>query len=178
VRRQMDRDIAKWLGSQWKTPARILYLPGGPGKIGQCAVEQYDVIITKIEPKDLDNKDRMACLWRIGYEFAAPSGVLVLEFDGERPSGGDVYGKMSDIGWCRWDMLESTQTDIFVRTQRLAPWITNESIRRRCPNLITHQELGIDAEDTKRVEDCTTEGGGREAGDYSVHPGEETSESA
>ena len=136
----MNAAIAEWCGQQLKRAAKILYLPGGPYQIGKCeadAYADYDVIITRCKLSDLDDKDLMACLWRLGYEFAAPDCRLLLEIEGlgKTTKTDDVYGKMSAIGWCRWDTING-RVGVFVRVQCVAPWFPTSVVRQMSPNIV------------------------------------------
>ena len=137
----MNAAIAEWCGQQLKRAAKILYLPGGPIQIGKCEADAYagyDVIITRCKLADLDNRDLMACLWRLGYEFAAPDCRLLLEIEGRKEATRDydVYGKMSNIGWSRWHTLPPSEVDVFMRVQRLAPWFPTSVVRQMSPNIV------------------------------------------
>ncbi|GAG35469.1 unnamed protein product, partial [marine sediment metagenome] len=91
----MHSAVAEWCTrwfTQMQRPARILYLPEGPHQIGKCDVAQYDVIVTHCQLSGLDDSDVMASLWRLGYEFSAPRGVLLLEIIGKDARECDIAG--------------------------------------------------------------------------------------
>ena len=134
----MNEAVAEWCERHVDRPARILYLPKGPYQLRETDVFPYDIIVTQCKTEDLDNKDTMSCLWRLGYEFAAPGCVLLLEIEGGWPKADTPCGsylKLSNTGWCRWDTMGVVE--IFHHIQTLAPWITRESIREMNPNLVT-----------------------------------------
>ena len=134
----MNSAIAEWLGAHMRESTRILYLPGGPHQIGRCMGGSYDVIATQCKPEDLDDRDTMACLWRLGYDFAAAGGVLLLEISGcgeLAPEGkADRGAKLSAIGWSQWDSMGCVL--ILQRVQTLAPWLSNDSLWFMQPNMV------------------------------------------
>ena len=128
----MNTKVAEWC-ARLKKATRILYLPDGPFQMRECLPERYDVIITQGTLDRLDDKEWMSCLWRLGYEFAAPGCVLVLELE-EWPEGLETYSKLSSVGWCRWD--SDGPVSMLRWVQELAPWLPTEHIQMMSPSIV------------------------------------------